>query len=125
AVGVVLYQMLAGRKPFDGDEDIAIAHAILHDAPAAVTRDRHDVSAALEDLVLRLLEKDPARRCAAASELLTELAAVQNPEQGTMRSLRTRWRRARRTMSSRRAPIMTALGAVIGASGLFAWTVAQ
>jgi serine/threonine protein kinase len=124
ALGVVVYQMLAGRKPFDGEEDIAIAHAILHDAPAPLTMHRSDVSAALEDLVFRLLEKDSARRYATASELVSELAALDTAAQGTMSSLRTRWRRARRTMSSRRAPIMTAFGAVVGASGLFAWSAA-
>src|SRR2546423_10219527 len=62
ALGVVLYEMLTGRKPFDGDEEVAIAHAILHDEPELPSTHRGGVSAALQELVLRLLQKDPASR---------------------------------------------------------------
>src|SRR5438105_5042182 len=66
--------MLTGRKPFGGDEEVAIAHAILHDEPELLSTHRDDVSPALEDLVLRLLQKDPARRHDSAAELLRDLA---------------------------------------------------
>jgi len=92
AVGVVLYEMLTQHKPFRG-EDIAIAHAILHDAPVPLSTHRRDVSAALEDLVLRLLEKDPARRYATASELLGELAGVDIAGEEAIGSPRRRRRR--------------------------------
>ncbi|HEX9310688.1 MAG TPA: serine/threonine-protein kinase, partial [Gemmatimonadaceae bacterium] len=74
ALGVVLYEMLTGRKPFGGDEEVAIAHAILHDEPELLSTHKHDVSPALEDLVLRLLQKDPAERYDGATELLRDLA---------------------------------------------------
>src|SRR4029079_1112643 len=48
ALGVVLYEMLTGRKPFTGAEEIAIAHAILHDAPEPPSTHRPDLSAAFE-----------------------------------------------------------------------------
>jgi len=77
ALGVVLYEMLTGRKPFRGDEKALITDAILHDQPEPPSTHRPDLSKALEGLVLRLLEKDPARRHATAAELLGDLARTQ------------------------------------------------
>ena len=74
ALGIVLYEMVTGRKPFGGDEEVAIAHAILHDEPGLLSTPRGGVSAPLEELVLRLLQKDPARRHDSAAELLRDLA---------------------------------------------------
>src|SRR6266550_3118510 len=74
ALGVVIYEMLTGRKPFGGDEEVAIAHAILHDEPELLSTHRGGVSPALEDLVLRLLQKDPAKRHDSAAEVLRDLA---------------------------------------------------
>lgn len=94
AVGVILFEMLTGRKPFGGGEDISIAHAILHDAPVPIPRLRDDLSAALEDLVLRLLQKDPCKRYATAEELRGDLTRIEPAIQGTVGSVRKRLRRA-------------------------------
>lgn len=83
AFGVVLYEMLTGRKPFGGEHDFAIAYTILHDKPVPPSMYRDDVPAALESLVLRLLQKTPARRCSHADEVLSVLALAEaNPEAG-------------------------------------------
>lgn len=100
ALGVVLYEMLTARRPFGGDQDIAIAHTILHDEAAPLSTHRPDVTPALEDVVLRLLQKDPAKRQATASELLGELARIDMADQGTIGSLRTRRSRAWRNADS-------------------------
>jgi serine/threonine protein kinase len=73
ALGVVLYEMLTGRKPFRGDEKVAIADAILHEEPEAPSMYRRDLSEALEGLVRRLLQKDLTKRHATADEVLREL----------------------------------------------------
>jgi len=83
ALGVVLYEMLTGQKPFRGDEEVAIVHAILHDEPELPSTHRADVSAALEGVVLRLLEKDPANRYADAAEVLHDLARSRTHTDGT------------------------------------------
>jgi serine/threonine protein kinase/Tfp pilus assembly protein PilF len=72
ALGVVLYEMLTGRRPFDGEADISIAHAIVHDEPALPRTLRADVPPAVERVVCALLEKDRERRpeTAAAVEAL-------------------------------------------------------
>jgi serine/threonine-protein kinase len=69
AIGVVLYEMLTGRRPFTGDREIAVAYAVLHDEPQAPSALRSDVTPAVEALVHALLEKDPDRRLSSASEL--------------------------------------------------------
>lgn len=83
ALGIVLYEMLTGRKPFGGDEEVAIAHAILHDEPELLSTHRGGVSAALEGLVLRLMQKDPAKRHDGAAELLRDLARTRTLTDGT------------------------------------------
>ncbi|HEU4828754.1 MAG TPA: serine/threonine-protein kinase [Gemmatimonadales bacterium] len=73
ALGVMMYEMLTGSRPFAGASDLAVAHAILHDAPSSPSRGRN-VSPALADLVLRLLVRDPGRRVASADAVSAELA---------------------------------------------------
>ncbi|MDF2773573.1 MAG: protein kinase, partial [Geminicoccaceae bacterium] len=69
ALGVTVYEMLTGRRPFDGEHDVGIAHGILHDEPAFPSSVRADVPPVLEDLVLQLLRKDPRRRTVSATDL--------------------------------------------------------
>ncbi|HEV7594945.1 MAG TPA: protein kinase [Gemmatimonadaceae bacterium] len=104
ALGVVLYEMLTARKPFRGDEEVAIAHAILHDEPELPSTHRSDLSAALEGVVLRLLQKNPARRYVSAADLLRELSATRTLTDGTGGLMLTRWRRVRRTLRSTLRP---------------------
>jgi pimeloyl-ACP methyl ester carboxylesterase len=76
ALGVVLYEMLTGRQPFTGDYLEALLSAILWPQPQRVTVFRPSVPTRLEDLVHRLLEKDPAKRCQDADALRAELDAL-------------------------------------------------
>ena len=76
ALGVVLYEMVAGRKPFRGEHDASLAHAIVHDDPLRPGDLRVAVPAGLEALILSLLAKDPSRRPADAAEVERFLGAV-------------------------------------------------
>ncbi|MCW2277203.1 Stk1 family PASTA domain-containing Ser/Thr kinase [Heliophilum fasciatum] len=62
ALGVVLYELLSGRLPFEGDTPIAVALQQIQQTPPALTEVNPQVPAALQEIVLRALEKDPARR---------------------------------------------------------------
>jgi eukaryotic-like serine/threonine-protein kinase len=73
ALGVVLYEMLTGERPFRGDAHAAVIHGIRHDSPDPVTARRPDVPAAVAAAVARCLEKDPERRFAAAEDLTDAL----------------------------------------------------
>jgi TolB-like protein len=68
--GVVLYELLAGRRPFDGKSDVAVFHAITHDAPAPLPA---ELPQALRSIVEKALEKDPADRYQSMREVVVDL----------------------------------------------------
>jgi eukaryotic-like serine/threonine-protein kinase len=75
SVGCVLYELLAGRRPFKGDSAIDILHAALHNDPdLAVISQR---SAPLERIVGRCLEKKPSGRFQSAADLRFALESVE------------------------------------------------
>ncbi|MEX0658544.1 MAG: protein kinase [Egibacteraceae bacterium] len=74
AMGVVLYEMLAGQPPFTGDNAFAVARAHQEDAPPRLDRRVKGLDASLVGVVNRCLEKDPSRRYADADDLLKALS---------------------------------------------------
>ena len=77
SLGAMLYEMVAGRPPFVGDESVAIITQHLNIPPVAPSWHNPEVPTGLEALILRLLEKDPAKRPASAAEVRSALAGVQ------------------------------------------------
>ena len=73
--GAVLYEMLAGQRPFRGDSNLSILTAVLHQQPAPLKKLRPDVPSDLEGIVARSLEKDRDRRYPSAAELWKDLVA--------------------------------------------------
>lgn len=73
ALGVVLFEMLVGRLPFNGDTPVAVAVQHATETPTAVRTLRADVPKWLERLVARCLDKDPGRRFATGRELADAL----------------------------------------------------
>ena len=76
SLGIVVYEALAGRLPFDGDTATAVIDTVVHAEPTPLSRLNYDVSPKLEDAVLKLLRKDPAARYQSARELVVDLRAV-------------------------------------------------
>lgn len=76
AVGVILYELLAGAPPFEGATPEAIMNEVLHRPPRPLRAIRADVSPQLEAVVRRALARDPARRYADAEELRSALDEV-------------------------------------------------
>jgi len=74
SLGVVLYEMLAGRRPFSAQGPDALIHQIRHDAPTPLRDLRPEVPAPLASLVERCLEKEPGSRPSAAAEVLAALS---------------------------------------------------
>ena len=76
SLGVVLYQMLTGRVPFDAEGPITIAIKHITEAPAPPKESDPRIPEGLEAVTLKLLSKDPASRYADASSLIEDLERV-------------------------------------------------
>jgi len=73
AIGVLLYELLTGRVPFEAESAVTIALRHVSEPPMPPSAIRPDVPPALEAVVLRALAKDPAERFQSADEFLREL----------------------------------------------------
>ncbi len=81
ALGVTLYEMVAGRRPFQGEYEPAVMYEILNEEPAAARSLNPELPAGLDRLLGALLEKNVGRRLSSAAELITELRALQRGEE--------------------------------------------
>jgi TolB-like protein len=73
SLGIILYEMATGRRPFEGTSSAELASAILRDTPAAITSARADLPADLSRIIRRCLEKDPRHRVQTARDVSNEL----------------------------------------------------
>jgi serine/threonine protein kinase len=76
SLGAMLYEMLAGEKPFQKSQEHALIHAILNEKPESLITARPDIPRTIERSVLKALEKDPARRYQNTAELLKDLKSI-------------------------------------------------
>jgi eukaryotic-like serine/threonine-protein kinase len=76
SIGIILFELLTGRVPFEGDSAVAIALRQVSEAPPAPSSVNPAVPPALDAVVLRALEKEPARRFADADEFTVALEAA-------------------------------------------------
>jgi non-specific serine/threonine protein kinase len=85
SLGVVLYEMATGARPFRGESAIEVLKTIATEAPAPPTTVRSGIPPALERVILKALEKDPARRFQSAADIQKALTDL-----GRTRALKTR-----------------------------------
>jgi serine/threonine-protein kinase len=76
AVGVVLYEVFTGKRPFEGESPVQVIMKHLNEAPAPPSTHWREIPPALEGMILRCLEKDPAQRFANAADLLRDLETL-------------------------------------------------
>ncbi|HKK21632.1 MAG TPA: protein kinase [candidate division Zixibacteria bacterium] len=76
SLGVVLYEMVAGKGPFASDNQAAVLNSILNDAPKPPSEFRADLPPALQHIILKLLEKAPEMRYQSAREVSDDLKNV-------------------------------------------------
>jgi tetratricopeptide (TPR) repeat protein len=79
SLGIVLYQMLSGERPFEGSSPFSVVAKHLHEPLPSLRLKRPDVSAQLEELVNRMTAKEPDQRPVSYEELATALAAAERP----------------------------------------------
>ncbi|MDO4240789.1 Stk1 family PASTA domain-containing Ser/Thr kinase, partial [Micrococcus sp.] len=90
AAGCVLFELLTGRPPFTGDTPLAIAYQHVREEPPAPSAVDPSLPEAFDAVVLRALEKDPARRHPDAAALLADIeAAAADAEAGRSGPART------------------------------------
>ena len=120
ALGVLLYEMLTGRRPFEGQQDIAIAHAVVHSSVVRPSVLQADIQPELDALVLGLLARQPGNRRASAEAVAVEL--IELASQSAPHTV-PRWRALPRFIrSGRRALVWAAMVAlVLAAVGTAAW----
>jgi beta-lactam-binding protein with PASTA domain/tRNA A-37 threonylcarbamoyl transferase component Bud32 len=73
SIGIVLYEMLTARVPFDAESPVAVALKQVSERPVPPRELNPEVPPALEGVVLRAMEKNPARRFADADEFIAAL----------------------------------------------------
>ncbi len=91
SLGVVLYEALTGRVPFDGDSLVAVAMRQVHDPPPSMRHINANISPRAESVVMRAMAKDPAARYQSAAEMEAALVAasrVSDPPASTRRRAR-------------------------------------
>lgn len=76
SLGIVLYEMATGRKPFSGANSISVLTSILRDEPAPIETIAASMPAGLQRIVERCLNKDPEARYPNGSELRDDLVAL-------------------------------------------------
>jgi hypothetical protein len=113
SVGVVAYEMLAGRRPFTGDAPMDLLAAHLTEAPDPLVTHRADVPAALEMVVAKCLQKRPEDRWQSADEMLAHLQGLgaSDPSAFVTSAQQSRRRSARLKAAAALAIFILAIGA--------------
>ena len=109
SVGVLAYEMLAGKPPFEGSPQ-SVLMAQISTQPKPLAQLKPDVPPAIAQIVMKCLEKDPAKRYQTADELLQAIESLATPAGGAPPSVATPATR-RRSLATR-AAIVLALGTV-------------
>ena len=78
SIGVILYELLTGRVPFQGDSAVAVALKHLSEPPTPISQLRPDVHPTLESVVMAALAKDPAQRWQTAEEFAAALSTARD-----------------------------------------------
>ncbi|WP_260736319.1 protein kinase domain-containing protein [Tunturiibacter lichenicola] len=131
SLGVVLYEMSTGRRPFDGATTAVIFHRILNESPAALTSLNPQLPVEFETIVNKTLEKDRDLRCQFAGELRADLKRLQRRSgsgsgptaPGTSSPGSSSSAAVPEARRLRRLAVVAACLAVLAAAGFGAWHV--
>ena len=115
SLGAILYELLAGRPPFDAESPLDTLVQVIESEPPDLARLRDDIPRALEQICMRCLEKAPDQRYASAKDLADDLDRHLRGEPVDARRL-TLWQRVKRW--ARREPALASRLGTLGFCGL-------
>ena len=98
SLGVLFYEMIAGRRPFTGSNLAAIFHSITQDTPESPASVDPFISRALSDLIMKCLEKSADNRFQNGRQLVDALRALKNDASGPVASPQISGKTSRRSM---------------------------
>jgi serine/threonine protein kinase/tetratricopeptide (TPR) repeat protein len=76
SLGVILYEMLAGEPPFRGEHEAALLYEVVHEKPRPLSSCRSELSAGLQQIIEKILEKNVGERYQNINDLLEDLSAI-------------------------------------------------
>lgn len=130
SVGVVLYEMVTGQRPFEGKDARTVALKHISEPPTPPSEINPAVSKGLEEVILKALRKDPAKRYQTAQQFALDLKLARRyPEGGFIsdKKRRTVKHQEEDSFESRKTwlPVMFALliMALLTISGIYGWQI--
>lgn len=87
SLGIIFYEMITGRVPFEGDTAMSIAWKHTHEAPISPKKHNHQIPNDLNETILRCLEKDKQQRYQTPQDLFEDLTEIENRFPSTERVL--------------------------------------
>jgi len=123
SLGVVLYEMASGKQAFTGTTSAAVFDAILHSNPAPVTGLNSGLPNGFDQIINKLLEKEPELRYQSAADLRADLKRLQRDSTSGRQSATTTPAASNPvdTGSSGRRIALVGMAALLVAIGVFAW----
>ena len=80
SLGVVMYEMLTGKVPFDSDTSVSVALKHMQEPPVPPMQINENIPKAVNDIILKAMEKEPMARYQTATEMLRDLSqALKDP----------------------------------------------
>ncbi len=112
SLGIVLYEMIAGRTPFKRDSEGATLKAIIQDMPEPLSRYKSDVPVKLQEVVFKLLEKDRELRYQSAEDVIADLKRLMYDSRQSMYSLPVQNKTRKKGLYYGLAAAVVVLGAI-------------
>ncbi len=113
SLGVVIYEMITGQRPFKSDYETALVYSIINEDPEPVTGLRSGVPIALENIILKCLEKDPDNRYQHINELIVDVRRVEREISSGLRRIGSETGKDMKAVSSGTRPPLRKIPAVV------------
>ncbi|MFV1980413.1 MAG: protein kinase [Rhodothermia bacterium] len=122
SVGVILYEMLAGERPFGGEYEQAVLYSVLNSSPEFISSLRPETPPGLEKIIEKALEKKPDDRYPNCDELVSELELVARGLESGEDESATRIPRLSRRQRRRLARAAGVATIALVAAGAYFWS---